>query len=56
MAHRQHHPAPTVGIVGKWKRNGKQVTVVKGKDVLVLLDAKSLRKAKRYFRTGKEAR
>jgi hypothetical protein len=56
MSRRNHPPTIAVGIAGKWRRDGKRVSVVKGEDTLILLDASSLRKAKRYFRTGKESR
>lgn len=52
MGRRQHHPTPAVGITNKWKRNGKQVADPEGN---TLIHAKSLRKAKRYFRTGRES-
>jgi len=50
MGRRQHSPTTPVGITNKQTRRGRQVLDAEGN---VLLDAKSLRQAKRYFRTGK---
>jgi hypothetical protein len=52
MGRRRHTPTPAVGITLGWRRDGRQVSS-EGK---VLLQTTSLRKAKRYFRTGKESR
>lgn len=49
MGRRQHSPTTPVGITNKQTRRGRQVLDAEGN---VLLDAKSLRQAKRFFRTG----
>lgn len=56
MGRRQHTPTPAVGITQKWRRDGRQVSEVTAEGSKVLLQTTSLRKAKRFFRTGKEAR
>jgi len=53
MGRRQHPPTPAVGSIKKWRRNGHEVKDAEGQ---VLLQGKSLRQAKRFFRTGSKGR